>query len=119
MQAPVTRGCADREPGLIAAPNPMTMNQTSRAERYGTEPPLQLKSVATDIAIEHWDLLFRAALERLAHVAQEQEVLNGSSALVHTPTTALRECLDASGQLRRSVPCRTGPDHAQTGVSEA
>lgn len=59
-----------------------------------------------DIAAEDWDVMFRAALDRLVHLAERRPVSNGGAVQPPTGTTALHECIDALDQLRRSVPLR-------------
>lgn len=70
----------------------------------GAEPDRRRRSAAADMATEDWNLLFRAALELLAGVAVEKAASDGTSAQLHAPGTALRECIDALDQLRRSLP---------------
>lgn len=61
-------------------------------------------AAAPDIAPEDWDFLFRAALELLARVAVEKVAPEGAGLQLQAPGAALRECMDALDQLRRSVP---------------
>lgn len=59
-----------------------------------------------DIPAQEWDLLFRAALDALERLAIEQAPRASGAApgLLLPPALAMRECLDALDQLRRSVP---------------
>lgn len=60
---------------------------------------------AADIAAEDWDLLFRAALERLQCVAIERQVPAGAGRQLPAPPGAsLSEVVDALDQLRKAVP---------------
>jgi hypothetical protein len=60
---------------------------------------------AVDIMVDDWDLLFRAVLEVLARVSVAGTVTEGSAGrLKALPGAAMRECLDALDQLRRTVP---------------
>ncbi len=74
-----------------------------------TEPALHpVQSVsrgfaAAGIATEDWDLLFRAALDMLARMAFEKAAPESPGVRLQAHGTALRECMDALDQLRRSA----------------
>lgn len=61
----------------------------------------------SEIAVEDWDLLFRAALTLLARVAMEKPkrpVPSRTGQPLQAPGAVLRECLAALDQLRREHP---------------
>ncbi|MDP1532014.1 MAG: hypothetical protein Q8L92_00370, partial [Rubrivivax sp.] len=77
---------------------------SSPTSRHGAESDSSDTLAATDIAPQDWDLLFRAALELLARLADEKAAPVGTGAGWQAPGTVLSECLDALDQLRRAVP---------------
>jgi hypothetical protein len=76
----------------------------SQISRQNAVPEPVRSPTGQDIAAEDWDVLFRAALELLACVAAEKSTQEGTGLRLQAPGTALRECLVALDQLRRSVP---------------
>lgn len=78
-----------------------TRSPTSRCCGEPVSSPLP---AAAAIPSEDWDLLFQAVLEVLARVAVEKPAPDSTGLRLQAPGTALRECMDALEQLRRSVP---------------
>lgn len=75
------------------------------------------RQLAADIAVEDWDLMFRATLDVLAHVAVEKPASGDPDLRLQVPGATLCECMDALDHLRRSVtahetPDASGADHA-------
>lgn len=64
------------------------------------------RQATSDIAAADWDLMFRATLDVLSHVAVEQEAQGASGRRLQTPGSTLCECMEALDHLRRSVPAR-------------
>lgn len=72
--------------------------------RDTAETDARRELTATDTATAVWDLLFRAALERLTGVATEKPVPDASSVPLQAPGVVLCECVAALDRLRRLVP---------------
>jgi hypothetical protein len=97
-------------PPLTAARASTSITDASSPEwRCCTEVDSSPASVAAGIASEDWDLLFRAALDLLARMAVEKAAADGPDVRLQAPGTALRECIDALEQLRRSAPPAPSP----------
>lgn len=100
---------ADVTTGMTAASTP--------SRQFSAEPHSRRRSDAPDIATEDWDLLFRAALELLARVAVEKAAPDGTGVQLQAPGAALRGCIDALDQLRRSVPPLGIQVHTEGGIT--
>ena len=113
-QAPTSRGWLQSECSLFAPASLLVGSTAEASTRMSTARSTASPGCAgsgqrpmpatAGIAPEDWDLLFRAALERLARVADEQAAQGGNGMRQQAAGESLRECIEALHQLRRSVP---------------
>jgi hypothetical protein len=80
------------------------------------------RQLAADIAVEDWDLMFRATLDVLAQVAVEKPASGDPDLRLQAPGATLCECMDALDHLRRSVPAMdaqgaAGANHLEDSVA--